>query len=162
MCEKQRLEWPIAKYFTQPRRIGLIVSINPFSDCDRKLRKIFLSLRSKAVRFLPFGTYSGIHRPRLERIRRNSKPRNPKLSPCSSSTRWLLSSFTSTCSLANSSRSRFSTACRSQRCRGCESTRITKSSANLASRLPLSCSISLPCLPGCSARRRPNVSSRLF
>ena len=57
MCEKQRLEWPIAKYFTQPRRIGLIVSINPFSDCDRKLRKIFLSWRSKAVRFLPFGTY---------------------------------------------------------------------------------------------------------
>jgi hypothetical protein len=40
-----------------------------------------LSLLSKAVRFLPFGNNSGIHRPRRLRTRRNSNPRNPRLSP---------------------------------------------------------------------------------
>src|SRR5215510_8693817 len=130
--EKHRLEWPIAKYFTQPRRIGLIFSITSPTDWEREARKISLSLPSKAVRFLPFGISSGIHRPRRLRTRRNSNPRNPKLSPRSRSTTRLFSSFTSTCSLANSSRSRFSTACRSHCWRGCESTRITRSSANLA------------------------------
>ena len=32
MYVKQQLEWPTAKYFTQPRRIGLIVSIT-FPTC---------------------------------------------------------------------------------------------------------------------------------
>jgi hypothetical protein len=45
-----------------------------------------LSLRSNAVRFLLFGMYSGVHRPQRLRTRRNSNPRNPKLSPCSRST----------------------------------------------------------------------------
>lgn len=44
--------------------------------------EIGLSLRSNAVRFLPLGVCSGIHRPRRLRMRRYSKPRNPKLSPC--------------------------------------------------------------------------------
>src|SRR5215471_4299381 len=132
MYEKHRLEWPMAKYFTHPRRIGLIFSITPPTDWEREARKVSLSLPSKAVRFLPFGNSSGIHRPRRLRTRRNSNPRNPKPSPCCRSTLRLFSSFTSTCSLANSSRSRFSTACRSHCWRGCESTRITRSSANLA------------------------------
>lgn len=118
----------MAKYFTHPRRIGLILSITPLMGWDMEFRKMSLSLSSNAVRFLPFGNNSGIHRPRRLRIRRNSKPRNPKLSPCCKFTLRLLSSFTSTCSLANSSRSRFSTACRSHCWRGCESTKITKSS----------------------------------
>src|SRR5713101_979721 len=74
----------------------------------------------------------GIHRSRRLRIRRKSKPRNPKLSPCVRSTRRVFSSFTSTWSVANSSRSRRSTAARSRRWRGCPSTRTTRSSANLA------------------------------
>ena len=55
MYEKHRLEWPIAKYFTQPRRIGLIFSITPPTGWEREARKTSLSLPSKAVRFLPFG-----------------------------------------------------------------------------------------------------------
>jgi hypothetical protein len=94
----------MAKYFTHPRRIGLIVSITPPTGWERETRKTSLSLPSKAIRFLPFGNNSGIHRPRRLRIRRNSNPRNPKLSPCWRSTLRLFSSFTSTCSLANSSR----------------------------------------------------------
>src|SRR6266536_4496850 len=86
MYEKHRLEWPIAKYFTQPRRIGLIFSITPPTGWEREARKISLSLSSNAVRFLPLGNNSGIHRPRWLRMRRNSNPRNPKLSPCSRST----------------------------------------------------------------------------
>src|SRR5260370_40548902 len=34
--EKHRLAWPIAKYFTQPRRIGLILSITPPTDWERE------------------------------------------------------------------------------------------------------------------------------
>src|ERR1700676_95726 len=63
MYEKHRLELPIAKYFTQPRRIGLIFSITPPTGWEREARKISLSLPSKAVRFLPFGNSSGIPRP---------------------------------------------------------------------------------------------------
>ena len=74
MKEKHRLEWPIAKYFTQPRRMGLIFSITPPTGCERDARKISLSLTSKAVRFLPFGNSSGIHRPRNVQTRRNSNP----------------------------------------------------------------------------------------
>src|SRR5215472_16079526 len=74
MNEKHRLEWPIAKYFTQPRRIGLIFSITIPTGWERKTRKISLSLPSKAVRFLPFGNNNGIHRPRRLRTRRNSNP----------------------------------------------------------------------------------------
>jgi hypothetical protein len=55
MYEKHRLEWPIAKYFTQPRRIGLIFSITPPTGWEREARNISLSLLTKAVRFLPFG-----------------------------------------------------------------------------------------------------------
>jgi hypothetical protein len=40
---------------------------------------------------LTFGNNSGIHRPRRLRIRRNSKPRDPKLSPCCKFTLRLLS-----------------------------------------------------------------------
>src|SRR5215831_11317626 len=119
MYEKHRLEWPMAKYFTHPRRIGLIFLINSPTGWEREARKISLSLPSKAVRFLPFGNSNGIHRARRLRIRRNSNPRNPKLSPRSRSTLRLFSSFTSTCSSANSSRNRFSTACRSHCWRGC-------------------------------------------
>src|SRR6516225_12229256 len=72
MYEKHRLEWPIAKYFTPPRRIGLIFSITFPTGWEREARKISLSLLSKAVRFLPFGNNSGIHRPRRLRTRRNS------------------------------------------------------------------------------------------
>ncbi len=84
----------------------MISAINPLTGCERCLRKTSLSLRSNAVRFLPFGVRNGIHRPRRLRTRRNSNPRNPKLSPCVRSTLRLFSSFTSTSSLANSSRSR--------------------------------------------------------
>src|SRR6266850_3386281 len=140
MYEKHRLEWPMAKYFTHPRRIGLIFSITPPTGWEREVPKISLSLPSKAVRFLPFGNSSGIHRPRRLRVRRNSNPRNPKLPLCCRSTLRLFSSFTSTCSLANSSRSRFSTACRSHCWRGCESTKITRSSANLAYSIAAHCS----------------------
>src|SRR3977135_379819 len=51
-------------------------------------------------------------------VRRKSKPRKPKLSPRPRSTFRLFSSLISTCSSANSSRSRFSTATISQSCRG--------------------------------------------
>ena len=130
--EKQRLEWPTAKYCTQPRSIGLMCAITSLMGRDRWLRNICLSCRSSAVRFLSRGVRSGIHRPRRLRIRRNSKPRNPKPSPCIRSTRRVFSSFTSTWSVANSSRSRRSTAARSQCWRECPSTRTTRSSANLA------------------------------
>src|SRR6266542_1375274 len=76
----------MAKYFTHPRRIGLIFSITPPTGWEPEAPKISLSLPSQAVRFLPFGNSSGIHRPRRLRIRRNSNPRNPKLPPCCRST----------------------------------------------------------------------------
>jgi hypothetical protein len=63
MYEKQTLEFPMAKYFTHPRRIGLILSITPLIGWDMEFRKMSLSLSSSAVRFLPFGNKSGIHRP---------------------------------------------------------------------------------------------------
>src|SRR5882724_10585541 len=53
-------------------------------------------------------------------MRRYSKPRNVKLPPFARSTILLFSSFISTLSLANSSRSRCSTALASQSCRGWE------------------------------------------
>jgi hypothetical protein len=77
------------------------------------------------------GVRSGIHRPRRLRIRRKSKPRNPKRSPCVRSTRRVFSSLTSTWSAANSSRSRRSTAARSQRWRGCQSTKTTSRRTNV-------------------------------
>ena len=45
----------MAKYFTHPRRIGLIFSITPTTGWDWEAPKISLSLSSKAFRFLPFG-----------------------------------------------------------------------------------------------------------
>jgi hypothetical protein len=109
--------------------MGLIRTITSPTGRDGWLRKTCLSVCSNAVRFFPRGVCSGIPRPRRLRIRRNSKPRNPKLSPCVRFTRRLFSSFTSTCSFASSSRSRCSTAVRSQRCRGWASTNTTRSSA---------------------------------
>jgi hypothetical protein len=103
------------------RRIGLICAITSLIGRDRWLRKIGLSVRNSAVRFVTRGVRSGIQRSRLLRIRRKSKPRNPKRSPCVRSTCRVFSSFTSTWSVANSSRSRRSTAARSQRWRGCPS-----------------------------------------
>src|SRR5713226_8678949 len=50
MYEKHRLEWPTAKYRTQPRRIGLICAITSLRGRDRWLRKIGLSVRNSAVR----------------------------------------------------------------------------------------------------------------
>jgi hypothetical protein len=44
MYEKHRLEWPTAKYFTHPRRIGLISSINPVTGWERWPRNISLSI----------------------------------------------------------------------------------------------------------------------
>ena len=78
------------------------------STCVRTRRRVEISLSwsSHAVRFLPFSHNSGIHRLRRLPTRRNSNPRNPKLSPCCRSTLRLLSSFTSTGRLVNSSRSR--------------------------------------------------------
>ena len=67
---------------TQPRSIGLMCAITSLTGRDRWLRKICLSVRCSAVRFFPRGVRSGIHRPCRLRIRRTSKPRNPKLSPC--------------------------------------------------------------------------------
>ena len=55
MYEKHRLEWPTAKYCTQPRRIGLICAITSLMGRDRWLRKICLSVRNSAVRFFPRG-----------------------------------------------------------------------------------------------------------
>src|SRR5580704_16404226 len=69
-----------------------------------------LSFRSSAVRYLSLGVYCAHHTPRRLRTRRKSKPRKPKLSPRPRSTFRLFSSLISTCSSANSSRSRFSTA----------------------------------------------------
>ena len=54
MYEKHRLEWPIAKYFTQPRRIGLIFSITSPTGWDRELRKISLSLPQQRRPLLAF------------------------------------------------------------------------------------------------------------
>jgi len=62
MYEKHRLELPIAKYCTQPRRIGLIFTITSLIGRDRWLRKIGLSVRNSAVRFFTRGVRSGIHR----------------------------------------------------------------------------------------------------
>lgn len=84
MYEKQTLEWLMAKYCTQPRRIGLIFSITPLIGWDREPRKLSWNLPSKALRFLPFGNNGDIHCPRRLRTRRNSNPRNPNLSRCSS------------------------------------------------------------------------------
>jgi hypothetical protein len=53
--EKHRLEWPIAKYCTQPRRIGLICAITSLSGRDRWLRKICLSVRNSPSLFHPRG-----------------------------------------------------------------------------------------------------------
>lgn len=99
--------------------------------CDRKHRNISLSFRSSNVRLWRCGSRNGIHRPARLRTRRNSNPRKPKLSPLVRSTILVFSSFTSTCSVANSCLFRFTSALRSHRCRGCESTRTTRSSANL-------------------------------
>src|SRR5215475_15197320 len=74
--------------------------------CDWWRRKTSLSFRSSAVRFLSLGVYCAHHAPRRLRTRRKSKPRKPKLSPRPRSTFRLFSSLISTCSLANSSRSR--------------------------------------------------------
>src|SRR6266478_3756555 len=84
--------------------------------CDWQRRNTSLSFRSSAVRFLSLGVYCAHHTPRRLRTRRKSKPRKPKLSPRPRSTFRLFSSLISTCSLANSSRSRFSTAPISQSC----------------------------------------------
>jgi hypothetical protein len=53
MYEKHRLEWPTAKYCTQPRSIGLIFAITSLMGRDRWLRNICLSVRRSAVRFFP-------------------------------------------------------------------------------------------------------------
>ena len=99
---------------------------------DRCRRKISRSVCSSAVRFVNLGAYCGRHRPARLRTRRKSKPRNPKLSPRVRSTVRLFSSLICTCSLANSSRNRLSTAFSNQLCRGSAWIKMTRSSAYLA------------------------------
>ena len=48
-------EFPIRKYFTNPRRIGLITSITFSTGCDLQRRNASLSSRSNPVRFFAFG-----------------------------------------------------------------------------------------------------------
>src|SRR5467141_4051871 len=55
MYEKHRLEWPTAKYCTQPRSIGLICAITSLRGRDRWLRKIGLSVRNSRPLFHPRG-----------------------------------------------------------------------------------------------------------
>ena len=90
-------------------------------------RKISFSFRRSAVRFFGLGTKWVRHFPLRLRTRRYSNPRKPNLSPCNRSTFRLFSSLISTLSLANSSRSRFSTAPINQSCLGWESINTTRS-----------------------------------
>src|SRR5258707_12908707 len=109
--------------------------IDQLNDPIQGLRLVaaeyILELPQQRRSFLELGRVLHTTRHRL-RTRRKSKPRKPKLSPRPRATFRLFSSLISTCSLANSSRSRFSTAPISQSCRGRASIKITRSSANLA------------------------------
>ena len=119
-------EFPIRKYFTHPRRIGLITSITFSTGCDLQRRNTSLSSRSNPVRFFAFPGFAVAASALAPSARAGSQnPRIRKLSPFTRSTTRLLASFSARPSSANSSRSRRSIAVSNHSGRRSPSTRIT-------------------------------------